>query len=386
MVLKKGTKYALGFSLLYTVAIILIAAIPIYAYVTLSMEYAKFRQIEELKSHTQELERTLYTIPREATTFVYPRSLLYRSGIFTANSEVIFSLLKDESIPLEAGVLESGDRLVYRQELLPNALNASFLVVSRPLSYQQEIADAFMLVGIVTLFVFGLSLLILSRTIAPFEEAAKQMDRFFKDAMHELKTPLGVIRLNLEMLGEQLGTNRSIARANSALIALSTVYEDIEYLIKHRRVEYTKERFDAKEALENRLLFFSDLLEIKSLHVKIDLESNIMLNMNRQEWQRIIDNTLSNAIKYTPAKGEISIILKKEDDNKARLSFKDSGVGIEDTKSIFNRYYRGDAIKGGFGIGLSIVKQICEKYSIEIKVNSMPKKGSEFTYFFNLFR
>jgi signal transduction histidine kinase len=209
------------------------------------------------------------------------------------------------------------------------------------------------------------------------------MDRFFKDAMHELKTPLGVIRLNLEMLSEKFGENRAIARANSALIALSTVYEDIEYLIKHRRVEYTKETFDAKEAIENRIGFFGDLLEIKALHVKLDLDSDIKLNMNRQEWQRIVDNTLSNAIKYTPVNGEITISLKKEEGG-ARLSFKDSGVGIEDVKAIFNRYYRGDAIKGGFGIGLSIVKQICEKYSIQIEVKSIPKKGSEFVYFFNL--
>jgi signal transduction histidine kinase len=347
------------------------------------MEYAKFRQVQELKTHVLELERTIYSIPSETSTFVYPRSLLYRSGIYGSNGDKIFSLLKDEIIPTQMGVLEANGRLIYRQELYPNTLGASYLVVSRPLSYHQEIANTILLVAVVTLFVFGFSLLILSRTIAPFEEAARQMDRFFKDAMHELKTPLGVIRLNLEMLGEQLGENRAISRANSALIALSTVYEDIEYLIKHRRVEYRSESFDAKEALEGRLSFFGDLLEIKSLHVKLDLEPNIKLKMNRQEWQRIVDNTLSNAIKYTPAKGSIEVSLKKEAD-KAKLSFKDSGVGIEDTKAIFRRYYRGDAIKGGFGIGLSIVKQICEKYGIEIRVHSTRKKGSEFIYFFNL--
>lgn len=383
MVLKKGTKYALAYSLIYTVAVILITAIPIYAYINISMEYAKFRQTQELKTHSLLLEKVFYAISEETTTFVYPRSLLYRSGIYNASNEAIFSLLKDEAIPQEVGITEKNKRLIYRQNLQPNRLNASYLVVSRPLSYQQEIADTFMLVGVVTLFVFGLSLLILSRSIAPFEEAARQMDRFFKDAMHELKTPLGVIRLNLEMLGEQFGEIRAIARANSALIALSTVYEDIEYLIKHRRVEYRSENFDAKEALEGRIGFFGDLIGIKSLHVKLDLEAGIVLSMNRQEWQRIIDNTLSNAIKYTPAKGEITITLQKEN-GIAKLGFKDSGVGIEDTKAIFKRYYRGDAIKGGFGIGLSIVKQICDKYGVRIIVDSTPKKGSEFIYLFTL--
>lgn len=73
--------------------------------------------------------------------------------------------------------------------------------------------------------------------------------------------------------------------------------------------------------------------------------------------------------------------LKKEE-NSIRLIFQDEGVGIKDTSKIFERYFRGDKITGGFGIGLSIVKNICEKNGIKIEVKSQINKGSSFMYIF----
>ncbi|NLC27433.1 MAG: HAMP domain-containing histidine kinase [Campylobacteraceae bacterium] len=381
--MKKEIKHALSYAFFYTTVIIFITAIPIYAYVSISMEYSKFRQEQELKAYALELEQLIYEIPDQASVFVYPRSLLYRSAIFNKKNEPLFTLLIDEPTPSEEGIFNTQKRLIYRHNLNTNILEANYLVVSRSISYKKVLLDAFILTGIVSLFVFLFSLLVLYKSFQPFEEAARQMDRFFKDAMHELKTPLGVIRLNLEMLGEQLGKNRSIERANSALILLSTVYEDIEYLIKHRRVEYGNERFEAGEALRGRIEFFKDLFHIKNIDLSKEINSNIYLYMNRQEWQRVIDNTLSNAIKYTLADGKIDICLKTEE-NRAILIVKDNGIGIENGKKIFHRYYRGDAIKGGFGIGLNIVKQICEKYNIILLVESEKGKGSTFTYKFPL--
>jgi signal transduction histidine kinase len=64
------------------------------------------------------------------------------------------------------------------------------------------------------------------------------------------------------------------------------------------------------------------------------------------------------------------------------LRFKDYGVGIEKVEKIFSRYYREDSSKGGFGIGLNIVKSIIEKENIELKIESHPKQGSLFIYIF----
>jgi len=103
--------------------------------------------------------------------------------------------------------------------------------------------------------------------------------------------------------------------------------------------------------------------------------------INRVELQRIIDNTLSNAIKYSNKKTLIKVILQKSNE-KIVFSVSDEGVGIKDTKKIFERYNREDTVKGGFGIGLSIVKYICLKHNIEIQVETQKDKGSTFTYIF----
>ena len=73
-----------------------------------------------------------------------------------------------------------------------------------------------------------------------------------------------------------------------------------------------------------------------------------------------------------------------KDDKNIRLVFKDEGVGIKDTSTVFKRYYRGDNITGGFGIGLSIVKNICDKNGIKIELDSKENQGSTFTYIFSL--
>lgn len=88
---------------------------------------------------------------------------------------------------------------------------------------------------------------------------------------------------------------------------------------------------------------------------------------------------MSNAIKYNKQKGNIEIALSKN-----ILIIKDSGIGIDKNKieDIFTRFYRATSQSGGFGIGLNIVKNICDKYSIKFDVKSKINQGSTFTFNF----
>ena len=121
----------------------------------------------------------------------------------------------------------------------------------------------------------------------------------------------------------------------------------------------------------------------KMQHIKFtkNIQNDIHITFNELELYRIIDNNISNAIKYSKDSSNIEIFLHKEN-NKIKLMFKDEGIGIKDKSKIFERYYRGDKITGGFGIGLSIVKNICIKNKIEIKVESQVNKGTTFIYLF----
>jgi len=124
------------------------------------------------------------------------------------------------------------------------------------------------------------------------------------------------------------------------------------------------------------------LIQAKEIEIIKDIDNDIEILFSPIELSRIIDNTLSNAIKYSKEKTQISISLKK-DKKSIMLSIKDQGRGIEDIEKIFQRYYRGDKISGGFGIGLSIVKNICDRNRVQIEVESKPAQGAEFRYFFD---
>jgi signal transduction histidine kinase len=123
------------------------------------------------------------------------------------------------------------------------------------------------------------------------------------------------------------------------------------------------------------------LLEAKEIKVTQNIEDDIFVDFSRLELSRIIDNTLSNAIKYSKNQTIITINLYKKD-RQIYLQICDEGKGIKEKEKIFERYYRGDKISGGFGIGLSIVKNICDKNGVKIELESTLKKGSSFTFVF----
>ncbi|HIP14047.1 MAG TPA: HAMP domain-containing histidine kinase, partial [Sulfurimonas autotrophica] len=150
----------------------------------------------------------------------------------------------------------------------------------------------------------------------------------------------------------------------------------------HTHVQYKAEHLNFSEFLQSRVEVFYDLAGIKNICIEEHITEKLLLDMNRIELQRIIDNTISNSIKYSPKWTKIVIKLYKESEH-IIFSVKDEGVGIKDTKKIFERYTREDVIQGGFGIGLSIVKYICNKNNIEISVDTKISKGSLFSYKFS---
>ena len=101
--------------------------------------------------------------------------------------------------------------------------------------------------------------------------------------------------------------------------------------------------------------------------------------MNEYEFERVIDNTLSNAIKYSKASSEVNIFFGEEE-GKVVILVEDFGIGIEDTTKVFDAYYQQSNKKLGLGLGLNIVKEICDKYKIDIEVKSEKSLGTKFIF------
>jgi two-component system, OmpR family, sensor kinase len=378
--LKNETKNAFTFAIILTLLTLLLVSFPILNYLSASLRLSEFNQERELRLYAAEIEESIYTISPLQKTFLFPRSILYKSALLDASNRIIFSLIKEPIPSFDSSFYTSDHALFYKQALRKNSLHANFLIVQKELSYSQVIFDILVMVGVVLLGMFIISFVLMKMLLKPHIEASTRMNLFFTDVMHELKTPLGIMQLNIEGLVLKYKDKR-LGRTLAALSTLATLYDDLEYLIKNKTITYTTELLNFSTFLEDRIAYFEALSASKEIAICAYIEPQLYVRINRIELQRIIDNNLTNAIKYSPTQTIIEVALNADND---RLCFKvkDQGVGIKEVEKIFERHYRGDIYKGGFGIGLSIVKSICDKYGVVIEVQSEEKKGSEFSYWF----
>ena len=205
-------------------------------------------------------------------------------------------------------------------------------------------------------------------------------DYMIKKLMHEIFTPLSVITLNVDKLRSTNEDFNSLDKIQASVKVLSSVYEDIRYMIGHEREEFPISKINLEEFLSSRISYFDSIAKTKGIFLELILDEDIFIEFNEIELQRLVDNNISNAIKYSNNDSIITIETKNKKDY-IKLIFSDEGIGIkeENIKDIFKDYYKINKSKG-LGLGLATVKEICDKYNIKIDVKSQLNKGSKFTY------
>ena len=375
-----NNQYEIKYIIIQVLLTFLIALIPIYFYLDASFENQSIKDKMDLKNYANLVVSKMQDFEKENTqVFHYPRSNIFTSAILDKNNKELFSLLGNENIFFYEEFKKVNTKICYKEYLFENILDAKSLIVCKDIDNSQVIYNAIILLLSVSFFIFLSSFFIIKQSIEPYRKLNKYLDEFLKDAMHELKTPIGVARINVDMLQLRLKNDKNILRIKSALKNMTVIYEDLEYYMQQNAVKDEKRDIDFSLFLVKRVEFFNDLAISKNIILNKNIEENIIINFNEIELYRIIDNNISNAIKYSKDSSYIEISLQKEE-QKIKFSVKDEGIGIKDTSKIFERYYRGDKITGGFGIGLSIVKNICLKNNIEIKVESQVNKGTTFIY------
>ncbi|MFA6788693.1 MAG: cache domain-containing protein [Arcobacteraceae bacterium] len=193
---------------------------------------------------------------------------------------------------------------------------------------------------------------------------------FLKKAVHEINTPLSIIQTNIDLLRMQNYDNLHLKNIESGSKIISTIYEDLSYMIKKNRVNYVKEALDFTDYLKSRVEFFNDIALSNGLFFVTNFENDVILNFNETELQRIIDNNISNAIKYSFKNSPIYVKLLTVNDH-IEFQIKTHSKTIYDMNKIFNnQFYRENKAKGGFGLGLKIVKEICDENSVIINLES----------------
>ncbi|MCH2192768.1 HAMP domain-containing sensor histidine kinase, partial [Kordia sp.] len=238
-----------------------------------------------------------------------------------------------------------------------------------------------------------------ARNIAEKNKQLKQLDKaksnFFSNITHELQTPLTLIEGPLEQAlqnnGETLDaiTKSKLQMAMNNTTSLKTLVNDILDLskLKAKKLQLHQQSTDIDTFLNTTLRKFLPLMQQKKLHFHFcckDLE-NYHATIDTKKLEKVINNLISNSMKYTPASGTITINGKLTTQDALSIKIKDTGIGIPkaDIPHIFDRYFQSKdtskPLEGGYGIGLSLVKELVELMNGTITVQSEVKKGSQFT-------
>lgn len=211
---------------------------------------------------------------------------------------------------------------------------------------------------------------------------------FFTNISHELRTPLTLIADPVEMLLEDSGIKgksrellKMVQRNAVALQQLVSSILDFRK-IQNGKMDLELYRFDIVKALEIWVGDFQLTAERKRIKLHLDMadfSGSHEVIADKEKIARVVFNLLSNALKYTPAGGDIFVSLKDENE-KLRLDVRDTGKGIsqDEVTMIFERFFQAKGAASGTGIGLALVKSFVELHHGEAWVESQVGKGSDF--------
>lgn len=233
-------------------------------------------------------------------------------------------------------------------------------------------------IAIILISIIGLITIFLIYSIRHKEKLLKYKDKFIEHSVHEIKTPLAIISLNTQLRNKTFGEDKYSKKIEGALRTLENSYEDMSFLHTRNQINYLVEDLNLKKVLEERVKYFESIAVSQNRKLELFVDEDIFFRISKIELNRLIDNNLSNAIKYSKIESIIKIILKNN-----ILEFHSNGNKIADIKNIFKKYTRENDSVGGHGLGLSIVKDICEKYKINIDVTSLKNQTNIFKYKFN---
>jgi signal transduction histidine kinase len=249
------------------------------------------------------------------------------------------------------------------------------------------------------LIYFNLMILVLSsvasyffarKTLKPIEEMMETQSRFTADASHELKTPLTAMKSEIEVTlrDKKLGSSDAKKLLASNLEEIGKLESLSNALLELARYENKAEKNFEELSLPDIATTAFEKVEKLALMKKIEFETrfrDLKLKGDEQSLTELFVILFDNAIKYSPEKSKIEVIIRKEMRH-GEIQIKDHGAGIkkEDLPHIFDRFYRADTArkkdaKNSYGLGLAIAKSIVDFHGGSISAESKAGEGSTFT-------
>lgn len=207
--------------------------------------------------------------------------------------------------------------------------------------------------------------------------------QFLRYTVHEMNTPLSVIMSNIELHEMEFGKSVYLENIEVAVKSIFSMYDDLSYLVKKDHIAYLKQKIDLVDYIRSRIDFFAQVANKAKSQFIFETNSNeIFISFNETKLQRIIDNNLTNAIKYTFENEKIIVSLIKENDS-CHFCIASHSRKIQKPEKIFEEFYREEEAQDGFGLGLNLVKRICKEENVKITLHSDDNTTS-FSYQFKV--
>jgi len=365
---------------LYLSSTLLLIATLFATYYFYKQEELMHAEKEILKEYSSALEdKLLFVHENSDEKYEYPRFENFKSAIYDIDKNLIFSTLDTKIDNLEKDFFFKDSNSYYVSPLKPYYLGAAYSVIEKkrkPIDILNNLIITALIIITITIIT---SFFLVKLVLKPLRDNLRLLDNFIKDTTHELNTPITTILANIETLDSKNCDEKSmrkLQRIKTASTTISNLYQDLVYLLLNHQVSSQNEELNLSEILNQRLHYFSQAANVKKLNLHVAIEEDVFLYADKQKIERLIDNILSNAIKYTNKSTTIKVVLTQH-----ALSVSDEGKGMsqDEISTIFQRYRRFDKTQGGFGIGYSIIKSIIDEYGIKINIESELNKGTKVT-------
>lgn len=377
---KSETRTIIGFSLIYSILVLVILGVITFLY----YQFKKDLMIQDKRQTLQNYSNTHIANLKELhinidKSDIYPRDERFNSAIYDSSKKKIFSTLLMNDVKLDEVIYLKDGYIHLIKEPESYYLGSKYIIVEIEddniwfANIKYKMLFWFLFSFILLLFV---GYFIAKLFLKPMRESIQMLDRFIKDTTHELNTPIAAILSNIQMINKDNIDEKLAKKINRIEIGaktISNIYEDLTFVSLNNQIISNNEKLYFSQILNQRVDFFKSIANSKQIEFILDIKENVFIVCDVKKLSKLIDNILSNAIKYNKFQGFIKVTLKDK-----ILIIEDSGKGMskDNLSNLFTRYKRFDKSVGGFGIGLNIVSLIAKEYDFKVDVISKIDVGT----------
>ena len=304
----------------------------------------------------------------EEQIFSEMRSFTYDFQNYTFDMDVI---------PYDSSVdelnLQPCDRGMCGYFTIPSAKNSMFKVIMPSQHYEAQLHALFnkvlVILSLLLCAIIAFSLLYSFYALYPLKHALNLLESFLKDMIHDLNTPVTSILLNTKAIAKS-APSEALERIELAAKTIASLHRNLESL--HQGFIPKKSEVDLETLLHVRAKLYQKLYPKLTFIFKTE---PCVIHSDPDSIARIFDNLISNACKYNRKNGSITLSNVGN-----RVNISDTGIGIKNCTLVYERYYKES--EKGLGLGLNIVKTLCDSLAIQITLESNPDTGTSITLLF----